>query len=164
MYTSFIGIYVRPGQAGHLEKVLAPMAEVVEMYEMSGPFDLLIKVSAVSRRGIEALAGNILQLEGVEKTFNMLCIGEKRSGHARDTPVVAFLGLSIDAGKEHDVELALLSGDDVPETYTMIYPYGLLIKAGCERERDIAAISSRMLHIEGVRACDEFIVARRTKP
>jgi hypothetical protein len=46
----------------------------------------------------------------------------------------------------------------------MIYPYGLLIKVGCERERDVAAISERVLHIDGVRACDEFIVARRIKP
>ena len=86
MYTSFIGIYVRPGQFGRVEKALSPMAEVIELYEMSGPFDLLIKVNAGSRQAIEVMAGNILQLEGVEKTFNMLSIGEKRAENAPDRP------------------------------------------------------------------------------
>ena len=163
MYTSFIGIYVRPGQAGHVEKALAPMAEVVELYEVSGPFELLVKINAASRQSIEVLAGNILQLEGVEKTFNMLCIAEKSTEHAPDTPVAAFFGLSVEPGKERDVELALLSGDNIRETYAMIYPYGLLIKAGCASEREAARISDSMLHIEGVRACDEFIITRLIK-
>ena len=164
MYTSFIGIYVRPGQSGRVEKSLASMAEVVEMYEMSGPFDLFVKINTASRQAIEVLAGNILQLEGVEKTFNMLIIGEKYTEHAPDAPVAAFFGLGVEPGKERDVELALLSGDNIRESYAMIYPYGLLIKAGCERERDIAAISDRMLHTEGVQACDVFIISRRIKP
>ena len=163
MYTSFIGIYVRPGQAGRVEKALSPMAEVIELYEMSGPFDLLIKVNAGSRQAIEVLAGNILQLEGVEKTFNMLSIGEKRAENAPDLPMAAFIGLSVDAGKEHDVELALLSIGDIRETYAMIYPYGLFIKAGYRSERDIATIVDKALHIEGVRACDEFIITRQLK-
>lgn len=163
MYTSFIGIYVRPGQAGHVEKALAPMAEVVELYEVSDPFDLLAKINTVSRQAMEVLAGNILQIEGVEKTFNMLCMGEKCAAHARDTPVAAYFGLSVEPGKERDIELALLSGDNILETYAMIYPYGLIIKAGCASERDVARISDRALHIEGVRACDEFIITRPIK-
>ena len=163
MYTSFIGIYVRPGQASQVEKALVSMAEVVELYEMSGPFDLFAKINAASRQALEVLAGNILQLEGVEKTFNMLSIGEKYAEHVPDTPVAAFFGLGIEPGREHDVELELLSGTNIRESYAMIYPFGLLIKAGCDRERDIAAISDRALHIEGVRTCDEFIITRQIK-
>jgi DNA-binding Lrp family transcriptional regulator len=163
MYTSFIGIYVRPGQAGRVEKTLASMAEAIELYEISGPFDLLAKIRAGSRQRIEALAGNILQTEGAEKTFNMLSIGEKCVETAPDTPATAFLGLRIEAGKEQEVELAMGSGARILETYTMIYPYGLLLKAGYKHASDIAAISSRALHIEGVQACDTFIVTRRIK-
>ena len=162
MYTSFIGLYVRPGQAGRVEKALEPMAEVVEIYEMSGPFDLLAKASSATRQCIESLAGDILALEGVEKTFNMLSIGEKCVNNA-DTPMAAFLGLSVEAGKERDVEAALLSGGSIMETYATIYPYGLLVKVGYESERDLAAISDRALHIEGVRSCDEFIITRLLK-
>lgn len=164
MYTSFIGIYARPGLAGRVEKTLASMAEVIELYETSGPFDLFAKISAGNRQGIEALAGNILLTEGVEKTFNMLSIGEKCAETAPDMPSTAFLGLGIEAGKEREVELEMGSGARIMETYTMIYPYGLLLKAGYEHGPDIDAISSRALHIEGVQACDTFIVTRRIKP
>jgi DNA-binding Lrp family transcriptional regulator len=163
MYTSFIGIYVRPGQAGHLEKALGSMVEVLEMYEMSGPFELLVKVDAGSRRGIEVLAGNILHMDGVEKTFNMLYMDEKCADNAPAAPIAAFIGLSIEAGKEHDVKRELLSGGNVCETYVMLYPYGLFIKVGYAQERELAAILDRAVHIEGVRACDEYLVTRKIK-
>jgi DNA-binding Lrp family transcriptional regulator len=163
MYTSFIGIYVGQGQEGRVEKALAAMAEIVELYETKGPFDLLAKVNAGNMKGLETLAAAILRLEGVEKTFSMLATGEKSTGHREPARLTAFLALGVDAGREGDVERALLSAKGVTELYPMMYPYQVLAKAGSESEQGIAKIKEATLSIEGVRSCDEFVATRRVK-
>lgn len=163
MYTSFIGIYVGQSQEGRVEKALAAMADVVELYETKGPFDLLAKVNAANMKGLETIAGTILQLAGVEKIFNMLAVGEKRAEHRESARSVVFLGLGVDAGSEGDVERALLSAEGVLETYSMMYPYQVMAKAGSESEPGLAKICDAALRVEGVRNCDAFIATRRIK-
>jgi DNA-binding Lrp family transcriptional regulator len=162
MYTSFIGIFVGQGQEGRVEKALSPMAEVVELYEMSGPFELLARVDAANMKGLETIATVILGLGGVEKTFSMLATGEKRTDKA-SARLAAFLGLGVDAGREGDVERALLSTEGVTEVYSMMYPYQVLAKAVSESEPGLAKIQGAMLSIEGVRSCDAFVTSRRVR-
>lgn len=166
MYTSFIGIFAEPGREDDVGRELASMASVVEVYAMRHPFDIFIKVQAISRKSLEKLACDILRLDGVERDFCMLAL-RQRPGKQAPGKVTSFVGLRVDVSRESVIENALLAVEGVAELYTMIYPFDLMVKISGESEGDMDRIVNDMLRIEGVKPHDRehgyFPVLRQEK-
>lgn len=163
MYISFIGIYVEPGAEGLIEKELTEMSAIVELYETGGPFELFVKAQADHRKGLEQMAGGILSLEGVEKTYNLVAMGEKILKAAEGSRMSAFMGLSVDRQRERDIEQEILDVQGVCALYTILHPFDLLIRIDADSEPGVFKIRDRIARIEGVRFDPEgfFIMARR---
>jgi DNA-binding Lrp family transcriptional regulator len=70
--TAFITITVRQQQLDEVGEALAQVPEVVEVYGLSGPVDLLARVVATDADDLYRIAGQILATPGVERTETAL--------------------------------------------------------------------------------------------
>lgn len=66
--TAFITIIVRQQQLDEVGAALAQIPEVLEVYGLSGPIDLLTRVVAKDADDLYRIAGQILATSGVERT------------------------------------------------------------------------------------------------
>jgi len=57
---------------------LAEMDSIIEIYTMMQPFDLFVKVSAENMKKLEGVVQDILQVDGVEKSYNFLTVQQKK--------------------------------------------------------------------------------------
>ncbi len=70
--TAFIMIVVRQQQLDEVGDAIAQVPEVVEVYGLSGPVDLLARVVAQDADELYRIAGQILATPGVERTETAL--------------------------------------------------------------------------------------------
>jgi len=70
--TAFITIIVRQQHLGEVGDTLAQVPEVLEVYGLSGPVDLLTRVVAKDADDLYRIAGQILATPGVERTETAL--------------------------------------------------------------------------------------------
>ncbi|HMK46055.1 MAG TPA: Lrp/AsnC ligand binding domain-containing protein [Methanocella sp.] len=63
---------------GSVLSALAEMDSIVEIYTMMQPFDLFVKVSADNMKKLEGAVQDILQVDGVEKSYNFLTVQQKK--------------------------------------------------------------------------------------
>lgn len=70
--TAFITITVTQQQLDEVGEALAQVPEVLEVYGLSGPIDLLVRVVAHDADDLYRIAGQILATPGVERTETAL--------------------------------------------------------------------------------------------
>ena len=70
-------ITVRPRQAGAIEAALRRIDEVRSLHSVSGAFDLLAVVAALSIGELDALIDRIGNLEGVERTTSAIVLSTR---------------------------------------------------------------------------------------
>ncbi len=70
--TAFIMVIVRQQQLDEVGASLAQVSEVLEVYGLSGPVDLLVRVVARNTDDLYRIAGQILATPGVERTETAL--------------------------------------------------------------------------------------------
>jgi len=78
VYISFIGLCIDMTREGSVLSALAEMDSIVEIYTMMQPFDLFVKVSADNMKKLEGAVQDILQVDGVEKSYNFLTVQQKK--------------------------------------------------------------------------------------
>jgi DNA-binding Lrp family transcriptional regulator len=70
--TAFITVTVTQRLLDHVAEALSGIAEVLEVFGMSGPSDLLVRVVAREADDLYRIAGQILATHGVERTETSL--------------------------------------------------------------------------------------------
>jgi DNA-binding Lrp family transcriptional regulator len=61
MVLSFVLITVKPGSESKVESRLSKMEEVLEIYELFGEWDILIKVNVAGTKGLSSFVTNNLR-------------------------------------------------------------------------------------------------------
>jgi len=77
MVRAYLLITVRPKQAGAIESALRKIDEVRSLHSVSGSFDLLAVVAALSIGELDALIDRIGDLEGVERTTSAIVLSTR---------------------------------------------------------------------------------------
>ena len=77
MVRAYLLITVRPKQAGAIEAALRKIDEVRSLHSVSGAFDLLAVVAALSIGELDALIDRIGDLEGVERTTSAIVLSTR---------------------------------------------------------------------------------------
>ncbi|WP_424357782.1 Lrp/AsnC ligand binding domain-containing protein [Methanocella sp. MCL-LM] len=78
MYTSFIGLCIDLDREDRLVEALTNIDSVEEVYTMMQPFDLFVKVHAENIKKLETTVQEILNLDGVQRSFNFLTVQQKK--------------------------------------------------------------------------------------
>ncbi|WP_048198570.1 Lrp/AsnC ligand binding domain-containing protein [Methanocella arvoryzae] len=78
MYTSFIGLCIDLDREDRLTEALIGMDGVAEVYTMMQPFDLFVKVRAENLKKLESTVQEILNLDGVQRSYNFLTVQQKK--------------------------------------------------------------------------------------
>jgi DNA-binding Lrp family transcriptional regulator len=84
--TAFITVQVTQRMLAELADALAAVPEVVEVFGLSGPTDLLVRVVAADAEDLYRVAGQILATPGVERTDTALVM--RRLVDHRLTPLL----------------------------------------------------------------------------
>ncbi|MER6523630.1 Lrp/AsnC family transcriptional regulator [Streptomyces sp. NPDC001508] len=74
--TAFVTAQVNQHQLADVSKALAGIAEVVEVFGLSGDTDLLVRVVAADAEDLYRIAGQILAVPGIERTTTALAMRE----------------------------------------------------------------------------------------
>ena len=74
--TAFVTAQVNQHRLAEVTQALAEVAEVVEVFGLSGETDLLVRVVAADAEDLYRIAGQILAVPGVERTTTALVMRE----------------------------------------------------------------------------------------
>ncbi|MEW2404547.1 Lrp/AsnC family transcriptional regulator [Streptomyces sp. NPDC046862] len=74
--TAFITAQVDQHRLAEVSQALAGLAEVVEVFGLSGETDLLVRVVATDAEDLYRIAGQILAVPGIERTTTALAMRE----------------------------------------------------------------------------------------
>ncbi|MFD7996130.1 Lrp/AsnC family transcriptional regulator [Streptomyces mexicanus] len=74
--TAFVTAQVNQHQLAEVSRALAGIAEVVEVFGLSGETDLLVRVVAADAEDLYRIAGQILAVPGIERTTTALAMRE----------------------------------------------------------------------------------------
>lgn len=74
--TAFVTTQVNQHQLAEISQALAGIAEVVEVFGLSGETDLLVRVVATDAEDLYRIAGQILAVPGIERTTTALAMRE----------------------------------------------------------------------------------------
>jgi DNA-binding Lrp family transcriptional regulator len=74
--TAFVTARVNQHRLAEVSEALAAIAEVVEVFGLSGEVDLLVRVVAADAEDLYRVAGRILAVSGVERTSTSLAMRE----------------------------------------------------------------------------------------
>jgi len=74
--TAFVTAQVNQHQLAEVSRALAGIAEVVEVFGLSGETDLLVRVVAADAEDLYRVAGQILAVPGIERTTTALAMRE----------------------------------------------------------------------------------------
>ncbi|MFI0773309.1 Lrp/AsnC family transcriptional regulator [Streptomyces sp. NPDC021212] len=74
--TAFVTAQVNQHQLAEVSEALAGIAEVVEVFGLSGETDLLVRVVAADAEDLYRIAGQILAIPGIERTATALAMRE----------------------------------------------------------------------------------------
>ncbi|WP_435644147.1 Lrp/AsnC family transcriptional regulator [Streptomyces sp. H49] len=74
--TAFVTAQVNQHQLAEVSRALAGIAEVVEVFGLSGETDLLVRVVAADAENLYRVAGQILAVPGIERTTTALAMRE----------------------------------------------------------------------------------------
>lgn len=74
--TAFVTAQVNQHQLAEVSQALADIAEVVEVFGLSGETDLLVRVVAADAEDLYRVAGQILAVRGIERTTTALAMRE----------------------------------------------------------------------------------------
>ncbi|MET8612864.1 Lrp/AsnC family transcriptional regulator [Streptomyces misionensis] len=74
--TAFVTAQVNQHQLAGVSQALAGIAEVVEVFGLSGETDLLVRVVAADAEDLYRVAGQILAVPGIERTTTALAMRE----------------------------------------------------------------------------------------
>lgn len=77
-YTSFIAIRVDEDSFEKVIDSLTGLEYVSEIYEMKEGFDIMVKVHADTQKRLEKAINDILNIGGVQSTYNFLAIQQKK--------------------------------------------------------------------------------------
>jgi DNA-binding Lrp family transcriptional regulator len=78
MYISFVGLSVDLNDEERVIAALVDMENVIEVYTMMGPFEVLAKVKADSIKKLETAIAGIQALPGVHRSYNFLAVQQKK--------------------------------------------------------------------------------------
>ncbi|MEU0840758.1 Lrp/AsnC family transcriptional regulator [Streptomyces sp. NPDC005962] len=74
--TAFVTAQVNQRRLADVSEALAGIAEVVEVFGLSGETDLLVRVVAADAEDLYRIAGQILAIPGIERTTTALAMRE----------------------------------------------------------------------------------------
>ncbi|WP_308016594.1 Lrp/AsnC family transcriptional regulator [Streptomyces rhizosphaericus] len=76
LLTAFVTARVDQHRLAEVSEALAGIAEVVEVFGLSGETDLLVRVVAADADDLYRIAGQILAIPGIERTTTALAMRE----------------------------------------------------------------------------------------
>ncbi|MBB4683073.1 Lrp/AsnC family transcriptional regulator [Amycolatopsis jiangsuensis] len=74
--TAFVTVQVTQRMLGEVGESLAAVPEVLQVHGLTGPQDLLVHVVAADAEDLYRIAGQMLEIPGVERTSNALVMRE----------------------------------------------------------------------------------------